>query len=70
MKPQSMPLRTSRRLCVQHPSTAECLQLFLDRQLMYESDPSTNSALWGMLPREQLAWHIMDREMSLAAAKS
>lgn len=57
MKPQSMPFTASRRICVQHPSTAECLQLFLDRRLMRESDGFTGSAPWGMLPGEQLAQH-------------
>lgn len=52
-----------------HPSTAECLQLFLDRQFMRESDPFTGPAPWDMLPGEQLTRHAVGREMSPAAAK-
>lgn len=70
MKPQSMPLTALMRLCVQHPSTAECLQLLLNKQLMHESDHFTGSAPRGILPGEQLAQHSTGRETSLATVKS
>lgn len=53
-----------------HLSTTECLQLFLDRQLMSESDPFTGSAPRDMLPREQLTQHAVGREVSPAAVKT
>lgn len=42
-KAQTVPFTARRRLCAQHPSTAECRQLFPDGRLLRDSDHSAGS---------------------------